>query len=71
MERRFICDGTSFFFLALDFQKKRSRAAEAAPPPHGMIFQGCTASFDKGGLRRKFASEKGGKPQESFVDFKV
>jgi hypothetical protein len=33
--------------------------------------QGCTASFGQGGLRRKFLSEKGGKPQESFVDFKV
>jgi hypothetical protein len=33
--------------------------------------QGCTEQFSQGGLRRKFSSEQGGKPQEYFVYFKV
>jgi hypothetical protein len=35
------------------------------------ILEGSTGSFSKSGLRRKFASEQGGKPQEYFMYFKV
>jgi hypothetical protein len=33
--------------------------------------EGSIARFGKGGLRRKFLSEQGGKPQEYFVYSKV